>query len=190
MHSILFISLLKKGNIEAHETLFHLYYDKLLHISKGYLGNIEDAEEIVQNVFLKLWEQKDNFGKIKNINNYLYTMTKNACLDQIKHRKVRNSYSQNYYIDNIQRQFIKDEAASLLLENELNKKIVASIELLPEKCKNVFIKSRVDGMNHSEIAEILNISKRTVDNHISNALKHMKLHLKDYLPFAFYFFWF
>tara|TARA_R110002049_G_scaffold294274_1_gene480827 strand:+ start:9830 stop:10411 length:582 start_codon:yes stop_codon:yes gene_type:complete len=189
VHSIFFIGLLKKGDVEAYEALFRLYYDKLLHISKGYLGTMEEAEEIVQNVFLKVWEQKDSLGKINNINNYLYTMTKNACLDQIKHRKVKNIYSQNYYEENIEAQcrFVKDEAASLLLENELNKRIGSSIELLPEKCKNVFIKSRVEGMSNREIAEILNLSKRTVDNHISNALKHMKFHLKDFLPFFLFF---
>tara|TARA_R110002049_G_scaffold219509_1_gene391207 strand:- start:1167 stop:1760 length:594 start_codon:yes stop_codon:yes gene_type:complete len=192
VHSIFFISLLKKGDEKAYETLFRLYYDKLLHISKGYLGTMEDAEEIVQNVFLKVWEQKNNFEKINNINNYLYTMTKNACLDQIKHRKVKSLYSQNRYKENIEDQchFIKDEAASLLLENELKKRIEFSIELLPEKCKNVFIKSRIEGMNHKEIAKIFNLSKRTVDNHIYNALKHMKFHLKDFLSFILYFLFF
>lgn len=163
--------------------MFRLYYDKLLHISKGYLGTIEDAEEIVQNVFLKVWELKNNFDRIESVNNYLYTMTKNACLDQIKHEKVKNSFSKNYYEEKIavRYQFIIDEAASSLLESELEKRILHAIESLPEKCKNIFVKSRVDGMKHSEIAEVLHISKRTVDNHISYALKHMKLHLKEFL---------
>tara|TARA_R110002050_G_scaffold289068_1_gene441479 strand:- start:45926 stop:46507 length:582 start_codon:yes stop_codon:yes gene_type:complete len=189
VHSIFFIDLLKKGDEEAYEALFRLYYDKLLHISKGYLGSMEEAEDIVQNVFLKVWEQKDKLDKINNVNNYLYTMTKNACLDQIKHRKVKNLYSHNYYQGNMEAQcrFIKDESASLLLENELNKKIRNSIELLPEKCKNVFIKSRVEGLSNREVAQILNLSKRTVDNHIFNALKHMKFHLKDFLPFFLFF---
>jgi len=185
-----FAELLRKGDMIAYETLFRLYYNKLLHISKGYLGSIEDAEEIVQDVFLKVWEKKDNFDKIGNINNYLYTMTKNACLDQIKLEKVKNSFSKNYYEEKmaIRYQFIKDEAASSILESDLEKRILQGIELLPEKCKNVFIKSRVEGMKHSEIAQVLRISKRTVDNHISNALGQMKLHLKEFLILFIYFF--
>lgn len=110
-------------------------------------------------------------------------MTKNACLDYLKHKKVKNSFSQNYYEQNIaiQYQFIEDEAASALLENELEKRITKAVQALPSKCKKVFIKSRFEGMKHSEIAESLNISKRTVDNHISNALQHMRIHLKEYL---------
>jgi RNA polymerase sigma-70 factor (ECF subfamily) len=161
-----------------------------LHISKGYLESIEDAEEIVQDVFLNVWEKKSNFDKIGNINSYLYTMTKNACLDQIRHEKVKNSFSKNYYEEKMANRyrFIKDEAASSILESELEERILQGIELLPEKCKNVFIKSRVEGMKHSEIAKVLHISKRTVDNHISNALGHMKFHLKEFLALFIYFF--
>lgn len=167
----------------AYETLFRLYYGKLVHLAKGYLGTFEDAEGIVQNVFIKVWEQKVDFDKIRSINNYLHTMTKNACLDQIKHAKVKNSFSENYYKEKmaISYQFIKDEAASTILEEELETRIKLAIELLPVKCKKIFIKSRIQGMNHAEIAAALNISKRTVDNHIYNALKHMKSHLKEFL---------
>ena len=177
------VHLLKNGDTDAFDTLFRLYYDKLIHIARGYLVLHENAEEIVQNVFLKLWERKNKLKNITNINSYLYLMVKNACLDHIKHEKIKIGYSKNVWDrkNAIRHQFIKDEAAALLLENELEKKIMESIELLPEKCKKVFIKSRIEGKKHHEIAELLGISKRTVDNHISNALKHMKLHLKDFL---------
>lgn len=180
-----FISLLEKGENIAFETLFRLYYTKLIHISKGYSIEHEDAEGIVQNVFLKLWEKKHELKKISNINSYLYKMTKNKCLDHIKHEKVKLSYSKNDFNkkSNIEYQFIKDETASLLLENELQKKIKESINLLPEKCKQVFIKSRVEGLKHKEISKIMDISKRTVDNHISNALKLMRYHLREFLTF-------
>ncbi|WP_139957224.1 RNA polymerase sigma-70 factor [Flavicella sediminum] len=174
-----FRKLLKNGDKASYETLFLLYYDKLLHIAKGYIGNLEDAEGIVQNVFLKVWDKRSKFDRVKNTNNYLYTITKNACLDVLKHQKVKNTFSENYSA--INEAFIHDEIASTLIESELEKRISAAIELLPEKRKNVFIKSRIDGMKHAEIALSLNISIRTVDNHISNALRHMRLHLKEFL---------
>lgn len=181
----LLLHLLQKGDMVAYETVFRLYYDKLLHIAKGYLGSTEDAEDIVQNVFIKIWKKRRNFDKIDSLNNYLFTMTKNACLDFLKHQKVKKSFSKNYYEEklSLQHQFIKDESASSLLVNELEKGILIAIESLPEKCKKVFIKSRIEGMKHSEIAEILNISKKTVNNHISNALRDLRLNLKEFLPF-------
>ncbi len=179
---VCFVSLLEKGETVAFEALFKLYYDKLTHIAKGYLVCHEDAEGVVQNVFLKLWENRSRLKKITNMNSYLYTMTKNACLDQLKHEKVKINYLHNRYHKKlaIQRQFLKDETASLLLKNELEQVIVKTLELLPEKCKKVFAKSRVEGLKHKEIAEELGISKKTVDNHISYALKHMRFHLRNF----------
>lgn len=181
-----FISLLEKGEKCAFETLFRLYYTKLLQIAKGYLVYHQEAESIVQNVFLKIWENKGVLKDVTNINSYLYTMTKNSCLDQLKHEKVKRSYlDHTYWIKSeIQYQFIHDEAASLLLENELEGKIIASIELLPEKCKSIFKKSRFEGLKHGEIARQMGISQKTVESHISAALKHLKLHLRDFVTFS------
>jgi RNA polymerase sigma-70 factor (ECF subfamily) len=181
-----FLSLLEKGGKYAFETLFRLYYSKLVHIARGYLVYQQEAENIVQNVFLKIWENKECLGEVSNINSYLYTMTKNLCLDQLKHEKVKRNYLDNSYRikSEIQYKFIQDEAASLLLENELEDKIVQSIELLPEKCKNIFKKSRLEGLKHSEIAAELGVSHRTVDNHIANALRHMRLHLREFITIS------
>jgi len=183
INTVSFISQLEKGEAVAFEALFRLYYTKLIHIAKGYLVHHEDAEGIVQNVFMKLWENRDKLKEISNINSYLYTMTKNACLDQLKHEKIKINYLGSSYNKkiSIQRQFLKDEAASLLLQNELEIKIKKSLDLLPEKCKKVFIKSRFEGLKHREIAQELRISQKTVDNHISHALKHMKLHLREFI---------
>ncbi|WP_332243930.1 RNA polymerase sigma-70 factor [Flavivirga spongiicola] len=181
--NVSFASLLEKRDEVAYETLFRLYYIKLIHIAKSYLIYQEDAEEVVQDVFLKLWEQKSKFKTISNINGYMFSMTKNMCLDKLRHEKIKRKF-----IDNnlrvkagIQYDFIKDEAASLLLESELEQRIMKSIDLLPEKCRQVFIKSRMEGLKHQEIADELGISHRTVENHVSKAIKHMKLHLKDFL---------
>ena len=177
------MTLLQKGDEAAYETLFRLYYDKLIHIAKTYLVHREDAEETVQDVFLKLWEQKDGLAKITNINAYLFTLVKRECLNHLRHDKIKKEYKDAalHRKNTIQYGFLKDEAASLLLENELEQRILKSLELLPEKCKKVFMKSRMEGLKHKEIAEELGISHKTVDNHISKALSHLRLHLKDFL---------
>ena len=178
-----FLSLLEKGEEYIFETLFRLYYAKLVQIAKGYLDYHQDAESIVQNVFLKLWENKGTLKEVNNINCYLFTMTKNSCLDQLKHEKVKREYFDKNYIlrSEIQTFFLHDEAASLLLENELEKEIIRSIELLPDKCKSIFKKSRFEGLKRGEIAAQMGISQRTVDNHISNALKHLRLRLRKFI---------
>ena len=178
-----FISLLAKGDKVAFETLFRLYYDKLTYIARNYLVRAEDAEEIVQNVFLHLLEKHSTLAEVTNMNAYLYTLTKRGCLDQLRHEKVKRNYVDKalHKAIEVQSGFLKDEAASLLLENELGQKIIEGLEQLPEKCKTVFMKSRMEGMKHKEIAEELGISQKTVDNHISRALTYMRLHLKDFL---------
>ncbi|QTE22360.1 RNA polymerase sigma-70 factor [Polaribacter cellanae] len=178
----LFILQLQKGDSMAFETLFKLYYDKLLHLAKSYLIYKEDAEGIVQNLFLKVWEKREHLEHVTNLNNYLYTMCKNGCLDHLKHEKVKRSYVSNQQTTiNIHTQFIKDQTASLLLENELENQILKSIELLPPKCKAVFVKSRYEDLKYQEIATELGISKKTVEGHISKALSHMRIQLKEFL---------
>lgn len=179
-----FLLLLKEGDKVAYETLFRLYYDKLIHVAKNYLVHKEDAEEIVQDVFLKLWSKKEIL-QVSNIHGYLFTMTKNGCLDKIRGDKVKRRYQEESFQvkSNLQNAFLRDEAASLLIENELQKKILKSVNLLPERCRQVFLKSRIDGLKNSEIAEELGIAQKTVENHMSKALIHMKLHLKEFLTF-------
>ncbi|PXX30595.1 RNA polymerase sigma-70 factor [Arenibacter sp. ARW7G5Y1] len=172
-------TLVKKEPEFVFETIFRLYYDKLFQIAKIYLNNKEDAEEIVQNVFLKLWDKLNLLTGINNINSYLFTLTKNACLNFLKHRKIRSNFHNNKK-EAIQIQYLRSETESLLLENELQTKIDEGIEALPEKCKLIFIQSRFEGLKNAEIAAIHGISKKTVDNQISKGIKHLRLHLKEF----------
>lgn len=177
----IFIDLLNKGDDKAFETLYELYYNRLLHVAKGYVGNLEEAEEIVQDTFLKIWKKRKKIDS--NINGYLYKVTRNSCLDFLRKNKSRIRLHDNFdqkegWINYIS---LKDDVASLLIEKELEAQIMVAIELLPEKCRYVFIKSRVEGLKQRDISKELNISINTVENHISKALKHMRLHLREYL---------
>ncbi|QDH80363.1 RNA polymerase sigma-70 factor [Echinicola soli] len=176
-----FIDLLQKDGVKAFELLFKLYYDKLLHLAKYYTNNAEDAEEIVQDVFLKLWEGRKKITKLNN--SYLFTMTKNGCLDYLKHQSIVLKKSKELYDNQLADplRFIQNETASYILEKELDQKIQESIAALPTKQREVFVKSRMDGKKNMEIAQELKISKRTVDTHITLALKAMRLQLKEFL---------
>ncbi len=115
----------------------------------------------------------------------MFTVTRNACLDHLKHRKRVREKSGSLYeteLDNPIR-FVENEAASRILQQELENQIRSSITALPEKQRQVFVKSRFEGMKNSEIAEDMGISKRTVDTHIHLALKFMRFQLKEFMTF-------
>ncbi|MDO5977644.1 RNA polymerase sigma-70 factor [Flavivirga spongiicola] len=177
-----FISLLNEGNVAAFEILFKLYRSKLLYIASQYVSNREDAEEIIQNVFLKVWSKKNIQS---NINGYLYKVTRNACLDYLRSKKqllnIENNLSQ--LEASINYTAFSDDATSLIIEKELFEAVLKSIELLPPKCKDVFVKSRIEGLNHKEISEKMDISKKTIETHITKALKHLRVSLREFLPF-------
>ena len=177
-----FIDLINEGDVAAFEVLFKLYRPKLIYIASQYISKKEDAEEIIQNVFVKVWTKKNIQS---NLNGYLYSITKNACLDYLRSKKqllnIENNTSQLEAAINYTA--LSDDTASLIIEKELNEAVFKSIAFLPDKCKDVFVKSRIEGLKHKEISEKMNISTKTVENHITKALKHIRISLKEFLPF-------
>ncbi|SHI39878.1 RNA polymerase sigma-70 factor [Aquimarina spongiae] len=179
-----FIKSINEGNKEAFKVLFELYYGKLLFVASSYISNKEDAEEIVQDVFVKAWKKRKNISS--NINGYLFKITKNKCLDYLRSKKgklsaLANNASQIETF--INHQALSDLDSNTIIEKELELQIQAGIDLLPEKCKKVFVKSRIEGLKNKQISEELEISIKTVENHMSKALKHMRLHLREFLSF-------
>lgn len=183
MNNEAFITRINQGDEKAYGVLFELYYDKLLYIAVSYVGNREDAQEIVQDVFVKIWKKRNLIDGNRNINNFLYLMTRNACLDFLRKRKSRL----NIYRDTLQEEALvnysalADDVSSSVIEKELEKQVLKALELLPEKCKTVFVKSRFEGLKRKEISEELHISVKTVENHLTRALKHMRVHLQEFL---------
>lgn len=165
------------------EDIFNLYHDKLLTIAKNYVMQEEDAKEIVLDAFLKLWKKRKDRNIHSHLSGYLFVMVKNACLDHLRKKSRQlDLHGRSEQIENwINYQALSDKGATDILKNELEDQIKTGIALLPEKCRNVFIKSRVDGLSHKDISEELEISVKTVENQISKALKHMRLHLQEYL---------
>ncbi len=178
-----FIKSINEGNEDAFKVLFELYYGKLLYVAQGYIANKEDAEEIILDVFLKVWNKRKSITT--NINGYLFKITKNSCLDYLRSQKSKLSRTGNIvqleaYINH---KALSDPITSSILEKEIEEKIQASIELLPQKCKDVFVKSRIEGKKNKEISEELDISIKTVENHMSKALRFMRVHLREFLSF-------
>jgi len=167
------------GDITAFEMLFRTYYQPLCNYAYSFLQDKEDAEEIVQSTFLLVWEKRETLAIRTSVKPYLYAMVRNACLNVIKHEKIRQKYA-GEEVALADRSH--DSVTNTVVSNELEYKIKEAMEELPEQCRMVFKLSRFEELKYSEIAEQLNISVKTVENHMGKALKIMREQLKDYLP--------
>jgi RNA polymerase sigma-70 factor (ECF subfamily) len=171
------LSQIRKGDIGAYKYLFESYYKELYFFSRKFLGNKEVAEEIVQDVFIALWENKDNLYITKSIKSYLYTSVKNRSINYLK-SKINNKDFVG--IDEVVKEGNVLQADRLLELSELDDLIVEAVSKLPPKCKEMFHMSRNSEMTYQEIADALNVSKETVKSQISEALKRIKVYLNKH----------
>jgi len=166
---------LRSGQESAYDKLFRDYYRPLSVFAVKYVSDLDLAREIVQNLFVHLYENRSSLVITTSLESYLYQSVRNRCLNQIKQRKTQKEHLANY---NSEQDGAEDLEATIR-ENELEHTIFKIIDSLPSQRKNVFMMSRVNGLSNSEIAEKLNISKRTVETHISHALKILREKLGD-----------
>jgi RNA polymerase sigma-70 factor (ECF subfamily) len=172
------ISRLKEGDQTAFELLFHVSYPGLVMYSEQYTTDRMEAEEIVQDFFVRFWQKHRRIIPSDSLKGYMFSSVKNGSLNFLKHKKVEEKYIQKIS-DISDNNLLYDP--DLYVVSELQKKIKDSIELLPEKCREIFILSRLHGMKNEEIAADLNISKRTVETQISKALKILRVELREYV---------
>jgi RNA polymerase sigma-70 factor (family 1) len=178
---------LRSGNEIVFETLFKNYYERLCNYANTFINDMAEAEEMVQGTFLTLWEKHENIEIHTSLKSYLYRAVHNNCLNKIKHYKVRQEHRDEYlkYAD-IEYEHTSQE----LIGQELEKQINRAIESLPPQCQTVFKLSRFENLTYNEIAEHLNISVKTIENHMIKALKILREQLKDYLPTLLFILWF
>ena len=172
---------------ENFDSIYVNNFSRLFLFAKEYVLFDEEAENIVQDIFLMLWEKKDILRVDVSLTAYLFTLVKNKYIDFLRHRMVEQIYSENiqqeyneelnvklFALESFDHNFSSEEQIEILLRNAIDK--------LPERCRLIFIKSRIEGKKYKEIAEELNLSVNTVEGQISIALKKLREELKDYLP--------
>ncbi len=165
-------------NIGDFESLFKTHYAGLCAFAHQYLHDVDDAEETVQSFFVKYWENRAHITHEKTNKSYLYTAVKNACLNQLKHIKIRETYKAvNEREMNAGNHTVTDEIEG----NELQERIRLAIDDLPEGRRKIFILSRYEGLKYKEIAAQLEISIKTVENQMGAAIKHLKTALSEYI---------
>lgn len=157
------------------EQLFREYFTPLSYFALGYVNDLDTAKEVVQEVFINLWNKKDSIKSDKSVKAYLYTSVRNRCLNYIRDHKKFRSYVLDVEIEDTEI-FVENNS---LTQEETQIKIHQAIDKLPEKCKEVFRLSRFDELKYKEIAEKLGISIKTVEVQISKALKILRKELKE-----------
>lgn len=162
---------LRKGDLFAFDQLFAKYSKKLYYFAKGYLDSKEDAEGLVQEVFIKIWEKRKELKEHLSFNAYLYTITFNA-IRKFFRKKAREKKYLESYLENFDG--THNEPAMDIEYKSLRELADKAIEKLPKRRKEIFILSRNEGLSNEEIASRLHISKNTVENQMTQALKFLR----------------
>jgi RNA polymerase sigma-70 factor (ECF subfamily) len=171
---------LKKGDSHSLELLFRRLYPRLCAYANKFLNNMDESEEIVQEVFYRIWKNREQLDEKQSVNGYLFTAVKNTCFNTMEHQKVQDQYAallQTVYKPS----GVDFSAHESFVAEELEKDFQRALEHLPPECRKIFEMSRFEGLKYQEIAERLNISIKTVETQMVRALSKIRLDLKDYL---------
>lgn len=177
------IPLLRKGDKKAYEAVYDEFFGVLYHLCINYLHDDKVSEELVQDTFMKLWEIRETLNDQINIRNFLYTITKNNCLNYLRNQKISLKHQEN--IKYLEMQFnyeALEKLGNYLQFEELREKIDEAISKLPAEVIETFKLSRFEELSYREIADKQGISVKTVEARISKALRILRVELKDYLP--------
>lgn len=167
-----YVKALSCGDIHAFNILFGLYANRIYRFGLGYLKHECDAEELVQDVFLKVWEKRGELKSDLSFKSYLFTIAFNIIRNHFSRKSIAYRYFEQQVADDF------DMATLQNIDYESTKRVVDSlVDQLSPKRKAVFVKSRYEGLSIKEIAEELGTTTKTVENQISEALKFMRDHL-------------
>ena len=176
---------LKDKELKAYEELFFRYHGRLVLFARKFTGDLQAAQDLVQDAFLILWEKADTLDIHSSPKAYLFQAVRNSCLNYKRHINIRRSVEDelNFKINFSEKLNYVDfnDPYYSLLELDLQQKIDSIVNSLPEKCLEVFKLSRQNNLRNKEIAEELGISIKMVEKHISRALTVLRGELSEYL---------
>jgi RNA polymerase sigma-70 factor (ECF subfamily) len=169
---------IRNGDMEAFETVFRAYYQSLCLFSLRYLKRIDLAEEIVQDIFVTIWDKRSSLQFETSLKSYLYRSVHNNSLKYLQHQKVVEKHAQ-HLMDRKEQYYY--EPLNNLQVAEVTKLLENAFASMPQKTREIFSLSRDEGLKYAEIAEKLEISVKTVEAHMGSALKILRENLKEYL---------
>jgi RNA polymerase sigma-70 factor (family 1) len=165
------------GDQEAFKTLYLFFSERLLHFAFAIVKVKESSEEIVEDVFIKLWKSRGNLVHVQNIKVYLYSAIKNTALNHIS-KKAKESITEPFdHIDIELRE--NQDPERIMITSEMFTRLQKAVDTLPPRCKIIFKLIREDGLKYKEVAEILNISVNTIDAQMAIAVKKIAFALRN-----------
>ncbi len=172
------VARLNSGDPDAFSEIFNAYYKDLVLFAFSIIKDMANSEEIVQDIFVKLWEDKEKLDIKTSLKSVLLKSTQNRCIDWLRHKKIINKH--NEFIVN-QNHFFENDCDSYLLWSELNSSVESALNKMPETLRIAFEMNRNEGLKYQEIADNLAVSLRTVEDRISKALEFLRVELRDFL---------
>lgn len=170
----------ERGDRSAFKNIFEAYYKRLHGFARSYLGNNQQAEDIVQSVFLNIWAKRKRWDPPGTLKSYLFNAVKNEALNAIRHEKVVDNTE-----DEVARKFMELKKSDRDQDDEyvkqLRKDIEEAIDQLPPRCRQIFILNRRGGLTYAEIAQFLDLSIGTINTQMGRALYKLRNHLSDYI---------
>lgn len=167
---------LREGDKNAFEEIFKRYWTRFYTLARTKIQSHEEAEEIVQAIFFSIWEKRETLA-ITNLAYYIQTAVKNRVINHIRHQITQRKYWEYY------KQFIPSQrplTQDVVEFDDLNNAVTIAVNSLPEKSRQVFKLSRLEGRSTAEIANHLKLSEKAIEYHLTKSLKHLRLHLKDF----------
>jgi len=177
---------LKSGSERAFRIIMDNWYLRLFNFANGYLNNDENTKEVLQDVFLRLWDYRFKLTEDTILNAYLFTLTRNRCIDLIRRERLvmqfRADKQEEYRKLTENFDALSDPILDDIFATEIETEINHTVSRLPEQCRKVFMMSRTNGLKNREISEKLELSEKTVESHLTKALKTIKQALEKKFP--------
>jgi RNA polymerase sigma-19 factor, ECF subfamily len=168
------IGRIRKGDAGEFESLFRSSYVSLVRYAKTLIKDHDNAEEIVQDLFFRIWQDREKLNIESSLNGYLFRSVHNRCLHFIEHTRVVERHAEEMSYGQTESQ---ENPSDILNYKELQEKVARILEKLPERCGKIFTMSRFEGLKYAEIAERLSVSIKTVEANMGRALKEFRKEL-------------
>ena len=178
MNDLILYAKVRDGDIRAYETLFRRYYEPLCMYGNKITSDIDVAEEIVQEIFYKIWKDRASLRIIISVKSYLYGAVRNHALQFLEHLKVREQFYRKMTANGQPESAPHDSPQEILEYKELEQRLNVVLESMPQRRRDIFRMSRFEGMKYEQIAHEMSLSVKTIEAEMSKALQILRKSFK------------